>query len=311
MHAQVHRSLGSTVVEFDAADPPLSPAVLRRVPWDEAIMDICTPTSVHTKSLAWGYARGVRRFMVEKPAAASLAAWRAQLAVMPHAQIFVMHPYLFSQSLRIALDAVPDITEITIAFNKDRTLDDERRRGAAFDGRLPHLFHVEAPHQFAIALAVAPGLRVSDAAFEAHAARGSEPYAPVAATVTLEDSLVTRVVLTTNLRSPRRRVLRLRNSDGGCAVVRFPTTADLAARAFALDRQGRRRVLFGGSDDLLSHTMARAVESLQSATVPLEASARFAGTVLARIDDACLLAERRQAAVPAPDELMAEAVCPV
>src|SRR5262245_59255247 len=219
MHAEIHRSLGHHVVEFDAGGPPPAATEMRRIPWDEAIMDVCTPTATHTRSLAWGYARGMRRFMVEKPAADNLDAWRAQLARMPSAQIFVMHTYLFSRSFRIALDAVPDITEISTVFDKDRELDDARGRGAGPDGRLPHLFQVEAPHQLAMILAIAPGLRVSNATVEIRGGRGAEPDSPVAGTVTLHDSLVTRVTVRTDLRSPRRRTLLLHNSDGHVAVA--------------------------------------------------------------------------------------------
>src|SRR5262245_39861807 len=183
MHALVHRSLGHPLVEFDPSGPPPSRAALRRIPWDEVILDVCTPTSVHATSMAWGYARGVRRFLVEKPPAASLAAWQTQLASMPDAQIFVVHPYLYSRAYLAALDAGPGVTGLSTTFNKDRAADDAAGRGAGPDRRLPHLFQVEAPHQFAMLLAVVPGLRVSTATFDRFDARGAEIDRPVAAIV--------------------------------------------------------------------------------------------------------------------------------
>jgi hypothetical protein len=301
MHALIHRSLGHRLVEFDSSGPPPSGEALRRIPWSEVILDVCTPTSVHLRTMAWGYARGVRRFMVEKPAATSLAAWQGQVVAMPDAQIFVFHPYLYSRAYVAALDAVPAITELSTTFDKDRATDDAAGRGAGLDGRLPHLFQVEAPHQFAMLLAAVPGLRVSTATFDTLGARGIEPDAPVAGTVLLEDTQIERAVLTTDLRSPRRRVLELRNATGAYARVEFSTTSDRIARVWTADRHGRERPLFEEVDDLLRNTVVRAMESFaHSGTVPLEASARFGSTVLARIDEAIVLGERLMPAAPFP-----------
>src|SRR5262245_31682609 len=92
MHGRIHRALGHRLVEFHTRQPPPGATLLRQIPWDEAIMDICTPTAAHPRSMSWGYARGVRRFLVEKPAAPSLADWQRQVDTMPEAQIFVLHP---------------------------------------------------------------------------------------------------------------------------------------------------------------------------------------------------------------------------
>jgi hypothetical protein len=313
IHARIHRSLGNRLVEFDIADAVPSARLLRSVPWDEAVMDVCTPTAAHVQSMAWGYARGVRRFLIEKPAAASLAAWQRQLAEMPDAQIFVVHPYLYSRSFHAALETVPAVSEITTAFDKDREFDDGSGRGAGPDGRLPHLFQVEAPHQFAIALAVAPGLRVVSAAFDGRAGRGADPEAPVAGSVTLSDTHVSQVRLATNLRAPRRRELRLSNDEGGCAFVRFPTAADLIGRVWTRDRHGRTKTVFEDTDDLLRNTFVRAIDSFRQSAVPLEASARFASTVLARIDEAIALAAWHSPggpASPADHATWAPAVAP-
>jgi hypothetical protein len=263
------------------------------VPWDEVILDVCTPTSVHARSMAWGYARGVRRFLVEKPAAGSLAVWQAQVATMPDAQIFVFHPYLYSRAYLAALDAVPAITEMSTTFDKDRASDDAAGRGAGLDGCLPHLFQVEAPHQFAMLLAAVPGLRVSTATVDRIGARGADLDAPVAGTVVLEDTQIERAVITTDLRAPRHRVLDLRNGAGARASVRFSTTSDHIGRVWATDRFGRERMVFEEVDDLLRNSIVRAVDSfLRDGSAPMEASARFGATVLARIDEAILLGER-------------------
>jgi hypothetical protein len=305
MHALIHRSLGHRLVEFDSNGPPPSGPALRRIPWDEVILDVCTPTSVHARSMAWGYARGVRRFLIEKPAAASLALWQAQVATMPEAQIFVFHPYLYSRAYLAALDAVPAVTELTTTFDKDRANDDAAGRGAGLDGRLPHLFQVEAPHQFAMLLAAVPGLRVSAAMFDRIGARGADLTAPVAGTVILEDTQIERAVITTDLRSPRHRVLELGNALGARARVQFSTTSDHIARVWATDRFGRERLLFEEVDDLLRNSIVRAVDSfLRDGSAPWEASARFGGAVLARIDEAMLLGEQRRGVLPASTSVM-------
>jgi len=292
MHERIHRSLGSTVVAFDVSGPPPLAGHLRRVPWGDAIMDICTPTAAHAQSMEWGYARGIRRFLVEKPAAASLAEWRRLLVQMPDIQTFVMHPYVYSESFRIATQAVPAPTEVTTTFDKDRESDDLMRRGAGPDGRLPHLFQVEAPHQFAMALAVLPGVQVMSAEVDQRGARGAEPDVPVAGRVTLRDPHPTRdgdvrvVHLTTDLRAPRRRALRLRDRDGREAVVDFSTTSDLIGRVWVRDRDGESRLVFEGTDDLLRNTIVTATESFRRGTIPVGGSAEFAAAVLGGIDEA-------------------------
>jgi|GEM_PF-6003029 len=299
MHQQIYESLGVPVVEFDMSVPPPPATVLRGVPWDEAIMDVCTPTDAHTTSLAWGYARGVRRFVVEKPAAPSLAQWRAQVSLMPGARILVVHPYLFSWSFRAALDEVGDLVDIAAVFNKDRAADDALGRGAGSAGRLPHIFQVELPHQMAMALALAPELRVVQATYSSRAGRGAEPDAPAAGAVTLHDPRSVRVTLGTNLRATRRRLLRLRCGDGRTVVVEFPTTADLTGRVWVRDPAGRTRMLFDGRDDLLRTTLSRVLASMASDSVAPDLSVDFAGAVLARIDEALVMARWQPAATVA------------
>jgi predicted dehydrogenase len=291
MHGRIHQALHHKFVEFDIRQAPPPGRVLRQVPWDEAIMDICTPTAAHPHSMSWGYARGVRRFLVEKPAAPSLADWQRQVATMRDAQIFVLHPYLYSKSYRIATEAVTAVNELTTTFDKDRRVDDAMGRGASPDGRLPHLFQVEAPHQFAMAQAAVPDLRVATAEIAERAPRGTAPDAAVAGRVTLRDPGDREVRLSTDLRAPRRRTLRLRDRDGGQAVVRFPTGSDLVARVWTTGRDGHPELVFEGVDDLLRNAIVAATESFRQGAVPEEASPRFAAAVLGHIDEAIGLSE--------------------
>jgi predicted dehydrogenase len=295
MHERIHRSLGNTVVAFDASGPPPSARHLRLVAWDEAIMDICTPTAYHAQSMAWGYARGIRRFLVEKPAAVSLAEWQTLLSGMPDTQTFAMHPYIYSKSFQAATQAVSTVVGMSATFDKNRESDDLIGRGAGPDGRLAHLFQIEAPHQFAMALAALPGLQVVSAEVHRRGARGAEPDAPIAGRATLRDSRararsdVAEVQLDTDLRSPRRRELRLRGHDGAEALVRFATTPDLVGRVWVRDRGGRWRLVFEERDDLLRNTIVIAVESFRRGEVPHEGSAGFTAAVLGSIDDAIAL----------------------
>src|SRR5262249_6359345 len=56
MHARIYRSLPVRLIEVDLGDP-----LPRDMPWSDVVIDVCTPTTVHGETLAWGYAQGVRR----------------------------------------------------------------------------------------------------------------------------------------------------------------------------------------------------------------------------------------------------------
>jgi predicted dehydrogenase len=160
LHAEIYRSLGVSLVEVDIAEPDLEDE-LDKVPWEDAIVDICTPTAVHTESIRWGYAQGARRFLVEKPATRNYVDWRACLLDVPGAQIFVGHSYMFSRTFEVMFDACPTITAMRAAFDKDRAADDARLRGADANGGLADIFQIEAPHAFAMVLAVQPALELT------------------------------------------------------------------------------------------------------------------------------------------------------
>jgi predicted dehydrogenase len=286
MHARIYRSLPVRLVEVDLGDPPPPDLPLR-----DAIVDVCTPTSVHTESLAWGYTRGARRFVVEKPVAPEVSAWRRQLDAMPAAQVFVVHSYLFSEAFRIACDAMPEARDITITFTKDRRDDDHRGRGAGPDGRLPHLLHIEGPHQAAMALMISPQFRVGHAAFLAYGARGPEQLAPLASAIALLDGSGRRALLATGLHSRPQRRLQLCDGKARQVVAEFSTGPELISEVYERDRGGRVRTLFSGRDDLLRRTLQCGLHSLSTGYVPRGATAGFADSVLTLIDEAVRLAE--------------------
>lgn len=286
MHAQAYQHLNVTVRGFDIVDGPISEADILSVNWPEVIVDVCTPTITHVESLTWAYALGARKFILEKPAAYSNAEWRGVLPALPGALIFAVLPYLFSKAFQCAVDLVPDVVEVDCVFNKDRALDDARRRGADISGILPHALQIEGPHQMAMLLAISPTLAVSQVHCVSRGARGASPRVPLDCSVTMTDSVVRRATLNTDLRAPRERRLQLVGKSGHSVNVHFSTSSELEARVERQIGSGPAEVVWSGRDDILQRTLAAALASINAGTIPWEASAAFSSIVLAALDNA-------------------------
>ena len=291
LHAAIYRSLGVDVVEFDIADP-LTQAELDAVPWPDAIVDVCTPTAVHTESIRWAYAQGARRFLVEKPAARSYVDWRACMLDVPGAQIFVGHSYMFSRTFDVMFDACPTVVSMSAAFDKDRSVDDARLRGADADGRLADIFQIEVPHAFAMVLSVQPALELGTVRYVRHDERGPGSVEPTSCEVRFTHRTLPDVVVTSDLRAPRRRLVELQGEDGRRVVGYFPLSAAAPdSMVYSVDAHGRKTMLLEGRDDLLRATVVAGLEAMRTGSVPWLASAQFAGVVLARIAEARRKAE--------------------
>jgi predicted dehydrogenase len=291
LHAEIYRSLGVRLVEFDIADHRTH-AALDDVPWSEAIVDVCTPTAVHTESIRWGYARGARRFLVEKPAARHYVDWRACLLDVPDAQIFVGHSYMFSRTFEVMFDACPTIVSMSAAFDKDRAADDARLRGADADGRLADVLQIEVPHAFAMVLSVQPALELCSAGYTRYGERGPGSIEPTSCEARFTHRTLPDVVVTSDLRAPRRRLVELHGDDGRRILGYFPLSAAAPdSLVYRVDAGGRKTTLLEGHDDLLRTTLAAGLDAMRTGSVPWLASAQFAGIVLARIAEACRVAE--------------------
>lgn len=292
LHAQIYRSLGISLVEVDVGDATPAPEQLDAVPWADAIVDVCTPTAVHTESIRWGYERGARRFLVEKPAARTYVDWRACMLDVPDAEIFVGHSYMFSRAFEVMFEACPSVVAMHAAFDKDRAADDARLRGADADGRLADVFQIEVPHAFSMVLAVQPALELVSATYTEHGERAPGSIEPTSCEARFIHRTLPEVVVTSDLRLPRRRLLRLRGDDGRRVFGYFPlSAADPDCLVYSLDSQGRPTTLLDEPDDLLRGTLVAGLEAMHSGSVPWLASAQFAGVVLARIAEAQRMAE--------------------
>jgi hypothetical protein len=291
LHAAIHRSLGVDLLEHDIA-APLTDAELEAVRWADAIVDVCTPTAVHTDSIRWAYARGARRFLVEKPATRNYVDWRACLVDVPDALIFVGHSYMFSRTFEAMFDACPAVAAMSAAFDKDRAADDAVLRGADAGGRLADVFQIEVPHAFAMVLSVQPALELRSAAYTAHGERGPGAVEPTSCMARFTHRTLPDVVVTSDLRSPRRRVVELQGEDGRRVVGHFPLSgAEPDCLVYRVDADGRRTTLLDGTDDLLRATIVAGLDAMRTGSVPWLASAQFAGVVLARIAEARRMAE--------------------
>ncbi len=291
LHAEIHRSLGISVVEVDIAKP-VTQAELDAIPWPDAIVDVCTPTAVHTDSIRWGYEHGARRFLVEKPATRNYVEWRACLLDVPDAQIFVAHSYMFSRAFDVMFDACPTVVSTSAAFDKDRAGDDLRLRGADASGRLADIFQIEIPHAFAMVLAVQPALELLSATYTRYGERGPGSVEPTACEARFAHSTLAEVLVTSDLRAPRRRLLELTGADGRRVCAYFPlSAASPDCLVYSVDAHGRRTTLLEGRDDLLRATLVAGLKAMRSGAVPWLASAQFAGVVLARIAEARRMAE--------------------
>jgi predicted dehydrogenase len=290
LHAEIYRSLGIELIEYDIADS--SPqAELDAIAWSEAIVDVCTPTAVHTESIRWAYAQGARRFLVEKPAARTYVDWRACLLDVPEAQIFVGHSYMFSRTFEVMFDACPSVVSMRAAFDKDRADDDARLRGANADGQLADVFQIEVPHAFAMVLSVQPALELTSAQYTRHGERGPGSIEPTSCEARFTHRTLPDVVVTSDLRAPRRRLVELDGDDGRRILGYFPLSgASPACAVYSVDARGRKSALLEGRDDLLRATLVAGLEAMRTGSMPWLASAQFAGVVLARIAEAVRLA---------------------
>ena len=291
-HAHIYRSLGVPVFEVDVGEAAPTEAQLDAVPWADAIVDVCTPTAVHTESIRWGYARGARRFIVEKPATRNYVDWRACMLDVPDAQIFVGHSYMFSRAYEVMFDACPNIVSMTAAFDKDRAEDDARLRGADSTGRLVDVFQIEVPHAFAMVLAVQPALELRSASYTRYGERAPGSVEPTSCEARFTHRTLPDVIVTSDLRAPRRRLVEVRGDDGRQVCGYFPLSAAAPdCLVYSVDANGRTTTLLEGPDDLLRATLVVGLEAMRSGSVPWLASAQFAGVVLARIAEALRMAE--------------------
>ena len=285
LHLGIWNSLSNLAVF--AVDPTAGLVIPQNFQWDDAIVDVCTPTATHDESMVEAYAKGARRFIVEKPAAASEAAWNGLLARLPGARIACVHQYLWSVAFRTARDLAGPVATFASAFDKQRAADDQRGRGAHACA-LAHTLQVEAPHQFAMALAVEPDLNVERTLITRRGLRGTDPTAATAAIVDLSAGPV-RARIGSDLRAPKRRTLSLRNQNGVEIEARFASST-LEAAVYADAGRGQRLV-WEGVDDALRENLTAALSALSTdSALPDELSARFAGRVLNRIDHAIAVA---------------------
>lgn len=291
LHAEIYRSLGVSLVEVDIGEAAPTRAQLDAIPWSDVIVDVCTPTAVHTESIRWGYAHGARRFLVEKPATRNYVDWRSCMLDVPDAQIFVGHSYMFSQAFEVMFDACPTVMSMNAAFDKDRADDDARLRGADSDGRLADIFQIEVPHAFAMVLAVQPALDLRSATYTRSGERAPGSIEPTSCEARFTHRTLPDVLVTSDLRAPRRRLLELRGDDGRRVFGYFPLSAAAPdCLVYSVDAHGRKTTLLEGPDDLLRATLVAGLEAMRSGSVPWLASAQFAGVVLARIAEALRMA---------------------
>jgi predicted dehydrogenase len=275
------------MIEVDVAGPQLTASELESLPWSDAVVDVCTPTAVHTESIRWAYGLGARRFLVEKPAADSYVDWRACLLDTPDALIFVAHSYMFSQAFEVMFDACPVVTSVSTAFDKDRAADDRRLRGADAGGRLADVMQIEVPHAFSMVLAIQPALELASSRYTAFGERGPGSHEPTRCEVHFSHPTLSSVVVTSDLRAPRRRLLEVHGDDGRRVCGDFPlSAASPASRVVVIDHRQRATTLLDGPDDLLRSTLVAGLAALHAGSVPWLASAQFAALVLARIADA-------------------------
>lgn len=280
MHRKVYDRLGVPVCEVDLVDNTLQHWKYR-VPWQDAVVDVCTPTAEHTWSMRWAYECGARNFLVEKPTANSLAEWLSALAELTECRVLGVQNYLFSRAFGLARAELPEVYRITSSFNRFRADDDTAGRGAD----LPHVVAVEMPHQFAMALSVCPDLRVTGVTEHAFGNRGSRQDVAVACSVHLTGRGVT-AVLSSNLRAPRQRWIRLHSADGRYVHCDFPAATG-ASRAYKRDERGVVTSLFGGDDDMLRVCLSAALRAFASNEVPPpELSVDLVTSVGRCVDDA-------------------------
>jgi hypothetical protein len=189
-------------------------------------------------------------------------------------------------------NACPTVVSMRAAFDKDRAGDDLRLRGADARGRLADVFQIEVPHAFAIVLAVQPALELLSATYTRYGERCPGLVEPTRCEARFAHTTVEEVLITSDLRAPRRRQLELTGVDGRRVGGYFPLSASSPdCFVYSVDAHGRKVTLLEGHDDLLRATLVAGLKAMRSGAVPWLASAQFAGVVLARIAEARRMAE--------------------
>jgi predicted dehydrogenase len=266
------------------------------VNWQEVIVDVCVPTSLHTTVISTLASLGARRFIVEKPAAESADEWRRLLAQTPDSLFFHVNNYLFSGAFNAALNYITTRklrpNYILSSFNKDRRAHSLRGRGADPAGNLPHVFKIELPHQLGLALALFPSALVCDAWTRPMTLAMREIDDHGSGTVILKYNSCQVAKLQTDLQLQISRQLFIGCTDGTLISVQFATDHSFLARAETLSSPvDSREVLFHSPDVSLNKTLELALSIFRGeGTVPYFASNAFALHVLEQIDDAIRLA---------------------
>lgn len=300
-HLSAYRSLGKLpAIRIDprcrrGPDSHDSLEGAQGVAWQEAILDICAPTHLHGALIREGYALGVRRFIVEKPACATTAEFQSLLGGLRGIALYAVHNCVtanaFSAAVRLMAENRLAPVSLTSQFDKDRRTESDTGRGRDENGELPHVFQLEMAHQLSIACALfedvrvvrslALPMRIGDQSFPGHG-RGR---------VELASSGRIVATLSSNLESPRLRKAEISLSDGSCLTVDFARDPSLHATTLWRSDDGRStQTLFSGRDDSMRTTLSEALDAVDSGSPTAMASINLALRVLSLIDEARAIA---------------------
>lgn len=246
-----------------------------------AIVDLCTPTSLHRDTLSWLRKRGFKRFLIEKPMACSSK--DLDYMVGSDTVFEVMDNYMFSKATARVLELMADgFTPVTMRseFSKNRTEDSRNGRGFS-NGEAPHAFTVEMPHQLYLATAFlgegkvisasAEDMETGDSVFRNHGSGRirlkhggsvSEHYSNLSASETT-------------------RIVRLADDMGNELIVRyFIKGRPLTSSVTFVGKDGSQHVELFERDDMMTSAVSHYYSVLSSGQMRTDRNVAISNTML-------------------------------
>lgn len=264
---------------------------------DEIIVDICTPTASHCETMLLGYKMGVRRFIVEKPAASSEHEWNSLISTFDntYTRIYTIHNYLYSRAFSALLQYQKRSNlkpvEFVLVFNKDRRKDSANGRGMALGGNLPTVFQIEVPHALSLGAGLIGKLSVENSSWRPMILedRTCIPRHGVGE-IFLSGPHKEKVNISSSLQAKFSRHACVKFEDNSIVTIDFGKSNSVVM--LSSPNNSRQEVIYKGVDDMLAYTLKDAIVTLEnSAPIPHFASTGFTRDILHLIDVASRLAE--------------------
>jgi len=118
------------------------------------VVDLCVPAKINLDLVNTALARGVRRFLIEKPLGWDMGSVAELVACLDGCETVYLDTYEASAAIKWLIAKIDErcspATWITVRFHKDRRQDSQSDRGF-IHGAVPSAWMIEGPHMLSIA----------------------------------------------------------------------------------------------------------------------------------------------------------------